>query len=388
MKLKLARMALALPRVRSHPNRQPFRGVLTLVDSASDRPPAGARGHRVILTRAAAERAIPSLLGMGLDFTAAFDGHDARRKVGIITSAEIVPERVEQPFRPANAASKRPAALAAEGNEKRGTRNSKLLVTGFLFARDFPEVVREIRLGSNSLGMSYEVTGARVRDLRDRIWTLDEVTFTGAAILRRDKAAYQSTSIELTNDLNGCHSERASFATRGTWASGAERGAASLNPRASLATLFTATKEKPMTPELTQQFLETSSRLAAAAESLEQAVARLDSDRDSLSTKVERIIAAVEDHGSASSHSDASRITTLEGRIAELERANSDLKAQASRSSARKTLPPLVTALLAKHGMEASERVDLATLDKTLAPLSVEQRMAVKAQMARAGIID
>ena len=140
-----------------------------------------------------------------------------------------------------------------------------------------------------------------------------------------------------------------------------------------------------MTPELTQQFLETSSRLAAAAESLEQALTRLDSGRDSLSTKVERIIAAVEDHGSGDQ-----RIAQLESRIAELERNNSDLKAQASRaaSSGRKTLPPLVTAILAKHGLESSERVDLATLDKTLAPLSVEQRMAVKAQMARAGIID
>jgi hypothetical protein len=317
---------------------------------------------------------------MGLDFTAAFDGHDARRKVGIVTSAEIVPVETR---------------LAASPNSKLETGNSKLLVTGFLFARDFPDVVREIRLGANSLGMSYEITGARVRDLRDRIWTLDEVTFTGAAVLRRDKAAYQNTSIELTNDVLACHSEQASFAKRGTWASGAKRGKASRNPRASLATLSTDHRpltthpqEKKMTPELTQQFLETSSRLAAAAESLEQAVARLDSDRDSLSTKVERIIAAVEDRGpSSSSHSDASRITTLESRIAELERANSDLKAQASRS-ARKTLPPLVTALLAKHGMEASERVDLATLDKTLAPLSVEQRMAVKAQMARAGIID
>ena len=142
-----------------------------------------------------------------------------------------------------------------------------------------------------------------------------------------------------------------------------------------------------MTPELTQQFLETSSRLAAAAESLEQALTRLDSDRDSLSTKVERIIAAVEDHGG---NSDSQRIATLESRIAELERTNSDLKAEASRtaSSGRKTLPPLVTAILAKHGLESSDRVDLATLDKTLAPLSVEQRMAVKAQMARAGIID
>src|SRR5690349_11520839 len=90
MKLDLHSLALALPRVARHPNRQPFRGVLTLVDSPSDRPPAGARGHRVVLTRVAAERAIPSLLGMGLDFTRAFDGHDVRQKIGIITSAEIV----------------------------------------------------------------------------------------------------------------------------------------------------------------------------------------------------------------------------------------------------------------------------------------------------------
>jgi hypothetical protein len=339
---------------------------------------------------------------MGLDFTAAFDGHDARRKVGIITSAEIVPSNDAQSlkghaFRRAIQAAKKIGALAPGASSEPKAKSSKLLVAGFLFARDFPDVVREIRLGANSLGMSYEVTAARVRDLRDRTWTLDQVTFTGAAVLRRDKAAYQNTSIELTNDLLACHSEQASFAQRGTWASGAERSAASRNPRASLATLSTDHRpltthhqEKKMTPELTQQFFETSSRLAAAAESLEQAVARLDSDRDSLSSKVERIIATIEERipGPPERAAFARSGAELESRIAELERTNSDLKAQASRTSARKTLPPLVTALLAKHGMEASERVDLATLDKTLAPLSVEQRMAVKAQMARAGIID
>ena len=249
-------MALALPRVRSHPNRQPFRGVLTLVDSPSDRPPAGARGHRVILTRAAAERAIPSLLGMGLDFTAAFDGHDARRKVGIITSAEIVSERVEQAFRPALkpdqknlvgqgfSPDSRAQQATPEVNEKRGTRNQKLVVAGFLFARDFPDVVREIRLGANSLGMSYEVTGARVRDLRDRIWTLDEVTFTGAAVLRRDKAAYQNTSIELTNDFEACHPERGAsyFAERRTWAGRAHRSEGAQKARVGPASLIQLTR--------------------------------------------------------------------------------------------------------------------------------------------------
>lgn len=82
-------MAISLPAVARHPNRLAFRGVLTLVDAPSDRAPAGARGHRVLLTCAAAEAALPPLLGMGLDYTPSLDGHDARRKIGIITSAEI-----------------------------------------------------------------------------------------------------------------------------------------------------------------------------------------------------------------------------------------------------------------------------------------------------------
>ena len=39
----------------------------------------------MILTKAATERALPSLLGMALDY-APLDGHDAQRKIGIITA--------------------------------------------------------------------------------------------------------------------------------------------------------------------------------------------------------------------------------------------------------------------------------------------------------------
>jgi len=59
------------------------------VDVASDRAPSGARGHRVILTRAAAEAALPSLMGMAVDYKTGWDGHDARQKCGIITTAEL-----------------------------------------------------------------------------------------------------------------------------------------------------------------------------------------------------------------------------------------------------------------------------------------------------------
>ena len=155
-------MAVEFPEVHGHPNRLPFEGCLTLVDTPSDRAPSGARGHRVILTRNAAEVALPSLLGMAVDYKAGWDGHDARQKCGIITSATL--------------------------------EDRKLLVAGYLFARDFPEMEAAL---NPEMGMSYELADAHVADMRTSIWTLTRATFTGAAILLRDKAAYRGTSFRV-----------------------------------------------------------------------------------------------------------------------------------------------------------------------------------------------
>ena len=164
--MRLEALAVALPEVAGHPNRVPFEGVLTLVDEPSNRPPSGARGHRVILTRAAAMAALPSLLGMAVDYTPGWDGHDARRKCGIITNADV------------------------DGN--------RLQVSGYLFGKDFPEVEEQMRRSSaGSMGMSYEFADAHVADMNAAIWTLTRATFTGAAILLRDKAAYRNTSFQL-----------------------------------------------------------------------------------------------------------------------------------------------------------------------------------------------
>ena len=179
MGLTLESMAIEMPAVLGHPNRVGFKGILTIVDVASDKPPAGARGHRVLLTRRAAEAAIPSLLGMALDYAPALDRHDVRRKIGVITRAEIVGRWIE--------------------------------VSGFLYARDFPEIVAEIErktptlaqrtrkdgAPTQGLGMSYEIADAQIQDIHATVWVLNKVTFTGAAILLREKAAYRSTWIEL-----------------------------------------------------------------------------------------------------------------------------------------------------------------------------------------------
>ncbi|HEX3821676.1 MAG TPA: hypothetical protein VHW45_15185, partial [Candidatus Sulfotelmatobacter sp.] len=67
---------------------------------------------------------------------------------------------------------------------------------------------------------------------------------------------------------------------------------------------------------------------------------------------------------------------------------NSDLKAQSARMI-RKTLPPMVSAVLAKSGVDGgSEKIEKGALDRSLQSLSVEQRIAVKAELARAGMIE
>jgi len=166
--MRLEAMAVKFPQVEGHPNRVAFAGVLTVVNTPSDKAPSGARGHRVMLTREAAERALPSLLGMAVDYRPGWDGHDARRKIGLLTEAEVIGQR--------------------------------LVVSGYLFARDFPEVAEAILSHApESMGMSYELADAKVEDMRASVWKLTKVTFTGAAILLRDKAAYRATSFRMAS---------------------------------------------------------------------------------------------------------------------------------------------------------------------------------------------
>ncbi|HEV2397782.1 MAG TPA: hypothetical protein VGS27_12625 [Candidatus Sulfotelmatobacter sp.] len=250
--LELESMAVEMPEVEGHPNRVAFHGVLTLVDVPSDRTPSGSHGKRVVLTRRAAEKAIPSLIGMAVDYAPSLDKHDQQRKVGVITSADVVgrnlevggflyakdfPEIVEEIARFGRHCNSR-CRLAASAT--RGATSSLGVLSqtsndaenepGFLRGR-LRAAVKEIRSmiasaaekhkraespaelraesaslspafegrhHGNELGMSFEVTNVNVLNPKARILRLIDVTFTGAAILRKSKAAYQDTWIELT----------------------------------------------------------------------------------------------------------------------------------------------------------------------------------------------
>lgn len=141
-----------------------------------------------------------------------------------------------------------------------------------------------------------------------------------------------------------------------------------------------------MNEEVVQQLMATAERLATAAESLDRVLGRLDAQQEALHAKVDRIVASVDESTHDQSESAGNR--ELQERVAELEKSNAELKAQASRM-ARKTLPPMVSAILAKSGSDGGgEKIDRGVLDKTLQSLTVEQRIAVKAELARAGMIE
>jgi len=115
-------------------------------------------------------------------------------------------------------------------------------------------------------------------------------------------------------------------------------------------------------------------RLLAAAEALERASAAFAEQQQTFAATIDRIVATADD---------SQLVTRLNEQIAELKQKNAELSAGAS----RKTLPSLVTAILGKNNVEAG-RMDVAALDKALTPLTIDQRIAVKAEMARAGLIE
>jgi len=121
------------------------------------------------------------------------------------------------------------------------------------------------------------------------------------------------------------------------------------------------------------EMMETVDRLQAAVASLEAAAARIAEQQE----VVGKITATVE----------SAREAELERRLAEAEAKIAELTAAAdSHAAGRKTLPVGMATMLAKQGVTV-ESMEAGALDAALASLSIEQRIAVKSQLMRAGLL-
>jgi hypothetical protein len=119
-------------------------------------------------------------------------------------------------------------------------------------------------------------------------------------------------------------------------------------------------------------------RFEAATSLLERTITLLEEQQGA--GEVARISATVEQ---------SRREAELHEKLAAAEREVAELKAGAAHSvlnPLRRTVPASTSEMLAKHGI-AEGPVDVRTLDAALAGLSLEQRIAVKSQLLRAGAI-
>jgi hypothetical protein len=121
-------------------------------------------------------------------------------------------------------------------------------------------------------------------------------------------------------------------------------------------------------------------RLEAATALLERTLSWLEERQGLLTGEVERISATVEQ---------SRRETELADKLAAVERELAEVRATAApavMNSLRRTVPSATSEMLAKHGI-GDGPVDVRTLDAALSGLSLEQRIAVKTQLLRAGSI-
>lgn len=374
-------MALNISNDDDHPNKMPFSGILVRLDEPSDAAPLGSGNRRIIVSAAAAEKALGSILGMSVDYTPFFDGHDAQAKIGLITSANIVGNAIE--------------------------------IAGFVYAADFPQVAASIKNLKSALGFSFEAQRITVADPDADIVTITDLAFTGAAILRKDKAAYTTTSLAAA----AAHEEIPMTAD--------EMKALLAEAVAPLASRLEkieaeATRKVEASKAITDMVEPHAKSMESCAAGMEAAGVGGDPKgghvavlrRMAGAMRAEAAMGKVPHifndttwyHAAAEGGKvDAETIKKaveeatkpLADKLAASETQIADLKAAAKTNVVvpeRKTVSPAITSLLAKAGITTPEgdvKMNVADLDKALttANLSTQQRLQVKTGLTHAGIL-
>jgi ABC-type Fe3+-citrate transport system substrate-binding protein len=131
--------------------------------------------------------------------------------------------------------------------------------------------------------------------------------------------------------------------------------------------------------------------MEAAAAIFERAAALLEQGASERSGEVQKIVAAIE---TSREQELQKKLEAAEQQIAELRAAiesqsasQSEPRLAAQPASQRRTIPASTMQFLAKQGINSLDSIEAGALDGALNGLSLEQRIAVKAQLLRAGVV-
>lgn len=391
--MRFEAMSLAVPHVEGHPNRMPFSGNLVRIDSPSDLPPLGSGGRKIILSRAAAEKGLASLLGMGIDVSADLSKHDAQKKIGVITAATIASDALGE----------------------------FIHIEGLIYASDFPDAAACIRAMKDQLGFSFEATQSFVADPGADPLVVTECVFTGAAILKKVNAAFHTTALAASRDSEGnldMTKEEMQALLGDSLKVAIEAAVKPINDKLAVLEASAVDPKKLMASNLTHMVEPHAKALEACADSMQAAGIGADEQRGhaTLARKMAghlRASAATghipniyRDHdflASADKPNDVAEqikaaveaaVKPLQDQLAASDTKIADLKASAFNGATppeRKTISSDVQALLAKFDLKAESdgKISVAKLDEILAksPMTREQKMEHKLKLQAAGLL-
>jgi ABC-type Fe3+-citrate transport system substrate-binding protein len=136
---------------------------------------------------------------------------------------------------------------------------------------------------------------------------------------------------------------------------------------------------------MTESLQRMETRLEAAAALLERTVGLM----EERTGDVGRLVAAVETRQASGREAELEqKLQSAEQQIAELRaQIEKGSEPRAGLPSPRRTVPASTAQFLAKQGITTLESIEAGALDAALNGLSLEQRLAVKAQLLRAGVV-
>ena len=370
----LSAMSLTVPTTEDHPNKMEFSGVLTKVDQASDLAPHGSYGKKVLIPKAVAEKALPTLLGMGIDLTTDMKGHDRKKKIGVITAANV------------------------DGTDVR--------ISGFFYANDFPKEVTMIQANKELLGFSFEAERILVADLESDPLRIESLIFTGAAVLKKNSAAYHETSIAAQAEENEMTKEELQAIL-----------AAALDPLNKRLDKMEQTRVEAAS--VADKVADHAKNLKATAAAMAAAgigchatrghAAILNHMADEMMAEAHRgsipsMYHGMSMYGSADAGPDAETkkqlkelkegldAATAENKSLKTKVTDLEAKASAGNGPERKTLPARITSLMAKGNItigDDGQKLTVQALDAALksTSLTTQDRLELKVGLERAGLL-
>lgn len=253
-------------------------------------------------------------------------------------------------------------------------------VEGYLYAYDFADLVEDLQDEQDDLGFSYETTKTLVAeraDLPDPTWEVTSLVFTGAAILYKKKAAYQSTSLAAEEDSMDNEKLKEALEAMGVdvsalgsvlgeWKTFKEALAAAGGYASLSVYLSAAAEEAKKVEELTAKVGELETALAAANEKLAK-YEELEASVNEVKTKVDEAVAKVDE-----------TVAAVEPLVPHAE----TLKAEAQAREAwdrRSAMFPTTLAAKYAHTEEDDLAAEIAKIDART-DLTVQQSAALKAE--------